>query len=310
MKNKFLRRLSHLRHPFYTIRQHRSWAYETRSASLDDKDFICGMYKICFGRKIDLENPKTFNEKLQWLKLYDRRPIYTTMVDKIAVKEYVSSRIGTSFLAKEIGQWEKFEDIDFSKLPSQFVLKTNHGSGGVFVCKDKDSFDPSTISESFTKALKENYYYHCREWPYKNVKPMVFAEELLKDPHNDVLPVYKFFCFGGEPYIAQIIQNDKHPNESIDYVDMSYTRLKIKQNFPNSKSLLPKPDNWEDMKAICRKLTSGIPFVRCDLYSIEGKIFFSEFTFYSDAGFQRFHPAKWDKILGDKIILPTPKTAE
>ena len=286
------------------------------SRELTDEEYLKRLYKICFGKKLNLASPRTFNEKMHWLKLFNRNAKYTIMVDKNAAKKYVSDILGEQFVAKKYGCWKKYEDVDFKHLPNQFVLKTTHGCGGMLVCKNKETLDflkykkqfESTLDflkykKQFESSLNDNYYYHCREWPYKNVEPQIIAEELLFDGQHENLPVYKFFCFSGEPFLAQVIQNDKHINETIDYVDMQWNILKIKQNYPNSKKPLPKPECLDKAIEICRLLTKDIPFVRCDLYIIKNQIYFSEFTFYSDAGFERFHPNKWDLILGELIKL-------
>ena len=276
---------------------------------LSDEEYLKRMFKIKMAYKLDLKNPKTFNEKMQYLKLYNRKPIYTDMVDKHAAKEYVSKTVGEQYIAKPLGCWDKPEEIDFNKLPNRFVLKTTHGCGGMKFINKENGFDREEINQFFNSALKLNYFMTCREWPYKDVKPRIIAEEFLKDSNFDVLPVYKFFCFNGEPFIAQVIQNDKHPNETIDYIDMDWNFLKLKQDFPNAKkkNRIPKPAVFEEMKQLCRDLTKGIPFVRCDLYVVNNKIYFSEFTFFSDAGFEKFHPKKWDTILGNKIDLSNVK---
>lgn len=270
---------------------------------LCDEEYIKKMFRIKLGYDIDLEHPVTFNEKLNWLKLYNRNPIFTVMVDKHAVKEYVSNLIGGKHVVKELGVYDSFDEIDFESLPNQFVLKTTHGSGGIAICKDKSSFDISKARKKLGDGLKENYYYQCREWPYKDVEPHIIAESFLSDGVNSILPVYKFFCFNGEPFLAQVIQNDKCSDETIDYVDMEWNLLPVKQNYPNSKIMLEKPSCLNEMIRICRSLTKGIPFVRCDLYVVQNQVFFSEFTFYSDSGFEPFYPKEWDTILGDKIIL-------
>ena len=275
------------------------------SDSLDDKEYLSKHFRIVMVKDINWSNPSTFNEKMQWLKLYNRNNLFTTMVDKHAVKDYISSKIGSKYVAKEVGVYNSVQEIDINKLPDRFVLKTTHGCGGMVVVTDKTQFNLAEVDDKLSRGLSQNYYYNCREWPYKNVPPKIIAEEFLKDDNYDVLPVYKFLCFNGEPYILQAIQNDKHPNESIDYFDMSWNKLPIKQNYPNSKHPLNKPTSFEEMKVLCRKLTKDIPFVRCDFYDVNGRAYFSEFTFFSDAGFERFHPKKWDLILGKKIVLPT-----
>lgn len=296
----FLRRIFH---PIKNIKAYKAKRIRNDS-SLSDEEFLKKMFKVRMGKVLNLDNPKTFNEKLQWLKLYDRKNIYTTMVDKHSVKEYVSSLIGDKYIAKEYGFWDYIEPSIFDKLPYSFVLKTTHGCGKMLVCHDKNAINFEKVCKEFDSNLKQNYYYRSREWPYKNVKPKVIAEELLINEGETVLTVYKFFCFNGEPHIVQVIHNDKTSRERIDYFDMNWSFLELRQNFKNSDVIPTKPDTFEEMKDICRKLTKGIPFVRCDLYEVNKKVFFSEFTFFSDAGFERFHPDKWDEILGSKIVLP------
>lgn len=278
---------------------------QKEGANLSDEEYLKRMFKIKLGYDLNLSDPKTFNEKMQFLKLYNRKSIYTTMADKHAVKKFVADKIGEQYIAKEYGNWPNIEEIDFDKLPNKFVLKTTHGCGGMkFLDKEKD-FDKNELSKFFDAGLKLNYYLTCREWPYKDIQPQLIAEEFLKDDKYDVLPVYKFFCFNGEPFVAQVIQNDKQPNETIDYVDMDWNFLKLKQDFPNSKKSkrIQKPEKFNEMKEIVKQLSKGIPFVRCDLYLVNGNIYFSEFTFFSDAGFEKFHPKKWDLILGEKIDI-------
>ena len=274
------------------------------SRLFSDKAAIKIKYRLLMKKKIDLKKPKTFNEKLNWIKLYYRKPIMTTMADKYEVKQYVSDVIGSEYVIPTIAIYDKWNDIDFDSLKAPFVLKTTHSSGVIKIVKDKESFDYETTKKKFNKSLKENYFYSCREWPYKNIKPRIIVEQFIKDSKEDNLPVYKFFCFNGEPYLVQTIKNDKTSYETIDYFDMDWKLLKIKQNFENSDVPLDKPVNFEEMKALASKLSKGFPFVRVDLYSVDNKIYFSEFTFFSDAAYQRFYPDEWDLILGEKIILP------
>lgn len=270
---------------------------------MSDEEYISRFFKIKMGKKLDLSNPITFNEKLNYLKLFDRNDKYTIMVDKHAAKQYVSKLLGSEYVAKEYAVWNRIEDFDILSLPNSFVLKTTHGCGGMLIVKNKKEFNYNEFYKKIVPSLSSNYYYHCREWPYKNVPPRIIAEEFLKDDRFDVLPVYKFFCFNGEPFILQAIQNDKHENETIDYFDMNWQKLKLKQNFPNSKKPLTRPQTFEEMKDCCVKLSKGIPFVRCDFYEVNNKVYFSEFTFYSDAGFEKFYPKKWDLKLGQKIQI-------
>lgn len=269
-----------------------------------DKFFLKCLYKARMGKKLNLKNPQTFNEKLQWLKLYDRKPIYTTLVDKYEVKKYIAEKIGEEYIIPTLGVWDKFEDIDFESLPEQFVLKCTHDSGGLVICKDKSKIDVEAAKAKITKSLKRNYFWHGREWPYKNVKPRIIAEQFISDGEHDNLIVHKVFCFNGKPYMMQVIQNDKQENESIDYIDTDWNLLDLRQNFPNSNNPLPKPKNLDEMLELSTKLSSGKAFIRVDWYIVKGQLYFSEFTFYSDAGTAAFHPDEWDYKLGEMVKFP------
>lgn len=271
---------------------------------MDDEKYIKRMFKLEMGYELDLENPKTFNEKLQWLKLYNRNPEYTVMVDKYLSKQYVADRIGEEYVVPLYGVWDSFDEIDFDSLPEKFVLKTTQDCGGVVVCTDKNKIDKKKTKEFLEKHLRREYFYHCREWPYKDVKPRIIAEKFLKDEENAILPVYKIMCFDGEPKIIQTIQNDKQPNESIDYFDTDWNILEIRQNYPNSPVPISRPRKLEEMLCVAKKLSGKTPFIRIDLYSVNGEIYFSEFTFFSDAGFAAFTPREWDNKLGEWIVLP------
>ena len=271
---------------------------------LSDKTYI----KLAYFRRLhkfpNLKNPRTFNEKLQWLKLHDRKPIYTTMVDKYEAKKYVADIIGEEHIIPTLGAWDKFDDIDFDALPDQFVLKCTHDSGGLVICRDKAELDISAARRKIERSLKVNYFWHGREWPYKNVKPRIIAEKFMSDNVHESLIVYKIFNFGGEPKIIQVIQDDKTSKESIDYFDTDWNLLDLRQNYPNSEIHLPKPENLDLMLEFSRKLSKDAPpFIRTDFYEINGKIYFSEFTFFSDSGFAKFNPTEWDNKLGDLINL-------
>lgn len=303
----------YLKHPAKVFERSALKKLEEKKYTLTKEEYISKKFKIDLGYKLDWDNPKKFNEKMQWLKFFNQKAILTTMADKHSVKKYVSNLIGEDRIAKEYGCWPSFEKIDFARLPNSFVLKTTHGCGSMFVCKNKDDVkDWNLLKNTFNSSLSSSYYDNYFEWPYRDIKPAIIAEELLSDGKNKVLPVFKFFCFGGEPYIAQIIQNDKQANETIDYIDMDYNFLKLSQGYPNSKkkNRLPKPCLFEQMKSIASKLSEGFPFIRVDLYDCGDKIVFSEFTFFSDAGFARFFPKKWDRLLGEKIKLPNYKIIE
>lgn len=269
-----------------------------------DKTLLKLEFRIKLRKKLDLKNPKTFNEKLQWLKLYNRKDIYTTMVDKIAVKDYVKAAIGEEYAIKTLGVWERFEDIDFDSLPDRFVLKCNHDSGSVLLCRDKATFDKEHARDVLTRGLSSNAYYYGREWPYKNVKPRILAEEFMQDADYDFLPVYKIFCFNGQPKIIQTIQNDKQPDETVDYFDPEWKQMDIRQDFPNSTCPVGKPEKLEEMLRLAEKLSAGESFLRVDFYVVNGKVYFSEFTFFTDSGFGEFYPPSWDTILGEWVTLP------
>ncbi len=273
---------------------------------LSDKMYLKLMYRARLGKKLNLENPKTFNEKLQWLKLYNRKPEFTIMVDKYEVKKYVADLIGDEYVIPTLGVWDRFEDIDFDTLPNSFVLKCTHDSGGLVICKDKSQLDLAAAKSKIERSLKRNYYKYGREWPYKNVKPRIIAEEYMEDVNSkESLNVYKIMTFSGEPKIIQTIQNDKKSNETIDYFDTNWNLLDLRQNFPNSEIKLSKPEKLEEMLSLARLMGEGFSFLRIDFYEVNGKVYFSEFTFYSDSGTAKFNPCEWDEKLGDYIKLPS-----
>ena len=272
---------------------------------MPDKLYLSILFKEALGYWPDFENPKTFNEKLNWLKLYDRKPLYTQLVDKYAVREYIAEKIGEQYLIPLVGgPWNSVDEIDFEALPQQFVLKSTHDSGGVVICRDKSKLDVEAAKLKLAKHLKREYFWGNREWPYKNVEPRVIAEKYMQDGKEAVLPVHKIFCFNGKAEIFQTIQNDKSPKETIDYFDTDWNLLALRQTFPNSAVAPEKPDTLEEMIALAEKLSAGHPFLRTDFYNIDGKTYFSEITFYTDAGLAYFEPAEWDKSLGNKIKLP------
>lgn len=274
---------------------------------IPDKLYLKIHYCIRMKQKLNLKNPQTFNEKLQWLKLYDRKPIYTTMVDKHEVKKYVADIIGEEYIIPTLGVWDSFDEIDFDALPDQFVLKCTHDSGGLVICKDKSQLNKGSARRKIEKSLKRNYYYNTREWPYKDVKPRIIAEQYMQDsnhPEQESLLVYKIMTFDGEPKIIQTIQNDKTQNETIDYFDEQWNLLDLRQNYPNSKIPLQRPETLEQMLDLARRMSEGHPFLRVDFYEIEGKVYFSEYTFFSDAGMAIFTPEEWDTKLGEWITLP------
>ncbi len=271
---------------------------------MPDEAHIKWQYYVRVGKILNLKEPLLFNEKMQWLKLHDRREEYPVLADKYAVKQYVSDKIGDEYVIPLIGVWDNIDEINVENLPEKFVMKTTHGSGCVFVCKDKNSFDFKSAFKRLSLSLKENYYYHAREWPYKNIKPRIIAEKYMQNENDDVLKVYKVFNFNGEPFLIQVIQNDKTADESVDYYDTNWECLDIHQNFPNSEGRIDKPVTFDKMMNFSALLSKDYPFLRTDWYEINKCLFFSEYTFFSDAGFEPFYPEKWDRILGDKLVLP------
>jgi hypothetical protein len=265
-----------------------------------DKFYLKAYYRLEMGSKLNLKEPKTFNEKLQWLKLYDRNPEYIQMVDKIAVKKYVANIIGEEYIIPTLGIWDTFEDIDFDKLPNQFVLKTNHsgGSNGVVICKDKSTLNIEAARRKLNKSLRTNYFYKTREWPYKKIKPCILAEKYLEDESGLELKDYKFFCFNGEP---KIIQVDFHRFEdhtrNIYDIDWKLLDLKIKfKNDPNF--IINKPLELNKMLEFASILSKNIPHLRVDFYYANGKIFLGELTFYHGSGTENFIPNNWNYKLG------------
>lgn len=276
---------------------------------LSDKAYLKLLYFGEMGKKLNLKNPKTFNEKLQWLKLYNRQDIYTTMVDKYAVKKFVSDRIGAEYVAQVIGVWNSFDEIDFDNLPNRFVIKCNHDCGGMLICKDKSSLTSDEIEKArkkINKSLRNNYYLRSREWSYKNVRPLVFAEEYLEDEKTQELRDYKFFVFDGKVramFIASERQN-KNTDTKFDFYDATGKHLPIINGHPNALIPPALPINFDKMKELAERLAKGIPHVRVDFYEVNGKIYFGEFTFFHWGGIVPFEPEEWDEMFGSWITLP------
>ena len=276
---------------------------------LSDEDFLKKAYRIRMGGSLNLKNPQSFNEKLQWLKLYDRRPEYTTMVDKYAVKKYVADRIGEQYIIPTIGVWERFEDIDFDMLPSQFVLKCTHDSGGLAICRDKSKFDIESAKKKINRSLKRNYYYSGREWPYKNVPRKIIAEQFMEDKNSKYLKDYKFFCFNGEVkalFIASERQSESTETK-FDFFDADFNHLPITNGHPNADTPPQKPKCFEEMKRLASLLSKNIPHVRVDFYEVNGRVYFGELTFSHWSGFVPFSPKEWDYTFGSWIKLPDKK---
>lgn len=271
---------------------------------LPDKVYIQLYYFAQFKHFCNLKNPKTYNEKLNWLKLNDRNPEYTKMVDKYAVKKYVSNIIGEEYIIPTIGIWDNFDDINFDLLPNQFVLKCTHDSEGIVIVKDKSNFNKEDAREKINKALKSNFYYIGREWPYKNIKPRIIAEKYMEDKECGELRDYKFFCFNGQPK-AMFIASDRGIGDTkFDYFDLNFKHLDIIQHYPNSKQKIDRPKEFDKMIELSRILSKKLIHVRVDFYEVNGQVYFGELTFYHFSGFQPFIPEKWDEIFGKWLELP------
>lgn len=282
---------------------------ETMKKCIPDSIYLRLLFYRRLGKRLSLKNPKTFNEKLQWLKLYDRRPEYTVMVDKYAVKDYAANIIGEQYIIPTLGVWEHFDEINFDELPNRFVLKCTHDSGGVIICKDKDMLDKAAAKHKMENNLEYNYYWPGREWPYKNVKPRIIAERYLPDnaakQRDGEVRDYKFFCFNGKVNCFKI-DFDRFTEHKANYYSRDKELLKFGERVcpPDFSKNLEIPSNIDAMIQLAEKLSKKYPFMRVDLYDVEGKIYFGELTFYPASGFGSFIPEEWDFKLGELLKLP------
>ncbi len=276
---------------------------------VSDKLFVKIQYRKRMKKKLNLKNPKTFNEKLQWLKVYDHNPNYTIMVDKYLVRDYINKKIGNEFLVPILGVYDNFSDIDFSKLPNKFVIKCNHDSGGIVICKNKNKLNIACAREKIEKSLRRNYYYSNREWPYKNVKPKIIVEKYLEDKESYSIKDYKFFCFNGEPkfiYVSEGLEN--HSTAKISFFDLNFKPMPFKRSDYSAFETIPqKPINLDLMIKFSKILSKNIPHVRVDFYEVNKKLYFGELTFFTCSGFIPFEPIEWDLKLGEMLKLPFEK---
>ena len=276
--------------------------------NLDDENYLKRKYKACMGKELNLDNPQTFNEKLQWLKLYDRKPEYTTMVDKYAVKKYVADIIGEEYIIPTLGVWDSPDDIDFDKLPDQFVLKCNHNSGtGMCICKDKSQLDFDKVKRELRKGLKEDYYLTGREWPYKNVKRKIIAEKYMTDSlDTDEFTDYKFFCFNGKADSVMLCLDRQSGETKFYFFDNKWNlcRYNIRGKNAPKGFTLEKPTNMDKMFEISETLSKELPFARIDLYNSNNHIYFGEITFFPDSGFDANLLKETDEYLGKLLVLP------
>ena len=271
---------------------------------MSDEKFLKKMYKLYTKKDLNLDDPKTFNEKLQWLKLYNRKPEYSTMVDKYEVKHYVADKIGSEHVIPLLAIWERSEDVNFDELPEQFVIKCTHDSASYSICKDRNTFDFDAAISKIKRRINKNFFWNGREWPYKNVKPRIIAEKYMEDSNGDSLTDYKFFCFNGEPKFMYISQETV--NDCADYYDMDFNQIDLQLNrtIPASGIERTKPECFEEMKKYATILSENIPHVRVDFYYINGIVYFGEMTFFHNGGMTKFNTEEWNRTLGDWIVLP------
>ena len=271
---------------------------------MPDKMYCSLAFRGEMGYRLDLNAPKTFNEKLQWLKLYDRRSEYTDMVDKLSAKTIVGKTIGFEHIVKTYGIWDRADKIQFESLPDRFVLKCNHDQGSVVLVSDKSTLDTDETIKKLNMKLRKNLFYETREYPYKNIIPKVFAEEYLE---NDIID-YKFYCFNGEPkflYCGQGLTEDH--SLKIDFYDLNWNLMPFYRTDYHRLGQIEKPKKLSEMIGIARKLSKGVPFVRIDLFEVDGKVYFSEFTLCPASGYMPFVPKEYDRIVGDWLELPVIK---
>ena len=276
---------------------------------IPDKLFIKIRYRYKMNKRLNLEEPKSFNEKLQWLKLYDRNPEYIKMVDKYDVKKYVSNIIGEEYIIPTIGIYNSFNEIDFEKLPKKFVMKCTHDSGGIVICKDKNQLNINKTKKLLNTYLKRNFFYNNREWPYKNVKPRIIIEKYMENNDKNGLVDYKLFCFNGEPdflYISQGLED--HLSARMGFYDFDFNTINIKRSdYKRFERNPKKPENFDKIIQFSKILSQNIPHVRVDWYDIDGKIYFGELTFYTCSGYIPFETEEMDNRIGDLLILPHKK---
>lgn len=256
------------------------------------------------GKKLDLKNPVTFNEKLQWLKLHNQNPEYSKMVDKYEAKKWVSERIGDEYNIPTLGVWNSFDEIDFTQLPNQFVLKCTHDSGGLVICKDKSHFNKAKAKKKIEASLKRNYFLVGREYPYKAVKPKIIAEQYMEDTTTKELRDYKIFTFDGIAKALFISSDRQSGQTTADYFDINFKPLDFTWGYLHSKVLPSKPKSFDQMVKAAECLAKDTVELRVDFYEVNGKAYFGEMTFFDGSGFDEFHPEEWDKKFGDMIKLP------
>lgn len=305
MKNRFKRYIKNPRLPLIFLLDRFAFLFT-------DRLFLKVKYYLIMNKRLNLKYPRTFNEKLQWLKLNDRQPLYTQLVDKVDVKNRVANIIGKEYIIPTLGVYNKFEDINFDELPNQFVLKCTHDSGGVVVCANKNTFDFISAKNKLNKHLKNNPYYSTREFPYKNVEPRIIAEEFIIDKQSQVLLDYKFMVFNGKVKSEFVCsQRNMNTDLKVDFFDENWKHLPFERYYRNSELIIQKPNLFVEMKHLSELLGSKInaSFIRVDFYEVNNQIYFGELTFYPGGGWEHFSPEEWDYTFGSWINLPSSNLA-
>ena len=276
---------------------------------LSDEKYLKFCYFLRIGKKLNLYNPKTFNEKLQLLKINDRNPRYINMVDKYEVKKYIESTIGLEYVILTFGIYNSFQEINFEKLPKRFVIKCTHNSGGVVVVNDKDKINIKDLERKFNRMLKKNFFYVGREWPYKNIVPRIIIEENIQEEDSkEQIKDYKIMCFNGEPKCSFVCSNrNAESGLCVNFYDYNWKPMPFERHYPKNKQEIEKPSQYNKMLELAKKLSKDIPFVRVDFYQKGEQIYFGELTFYPGSGMEEFTPDEWDEKLGKWIELPKKK---
>lgn len=271
---------------------------------VSDSLFLKIKFRLLMGYKLNIKDPKTFNEKLQWLKINDIHPEYTKMVDKVEAKNYVASQVGSKYIIPTLGVWNTVDDIDWTSLPKQFVVKATNDSGGIVVCKDKSSLDIEKAKDKLRELGGRDYTLTSKEYPYRKVPHRFIAEEYMEDESGYELKDYKIFCFDGEPKFLFVATGRQQNDTRFDFYDTEFNHLPLTNGHANADVWPVKPENFDEMLEVAGKLSKGIPHVRVDLYNINGKIYFGELTFFHWSGMMPFEPMEWDYQFGKYLKLP------
>lgn len=272
---------------------------------MPDPLYLRLLFRLRLGYRLNLSSPRSFNEKIQWLKLYDRRPEYRQYVDKYAVRDHIRKVVGEEYLIPLLGVWDSVEDIDFALLPNQFVLKTTHDSGGVVICRDKSVFDISAAKQKLNRHMKNDFFNFGREWAYKGIKPRVIAEQLLQHNYGGLPEDFKLMCFNGTVRCS-FVCSDRGSNSGlkVTFYDREWKKLPFIRHYPESPVAIAKPYRYDLMIELSERLARDMPFCRVDCYEVDGKVYIGEMTLYPGCGFEEFDPQQWDNNIGSWLVLP------